>query len=80
LYNVRDIRSFSGTKWKKNLGEGRAEPRTVYPLLYAPSGAYRYESAAWSWRSGEVQEPEPSYFTKSYPTSSTLLKGSPVDL
>jgi len=23
--NVRDIRSFSGTKWKKNLGEGRAE-------------------------------------------------------
>ena len=33
-YNVRDIRSFSGTKWKKNLGEGRAEPRTVYPLLY----------------------------------------------
>jgi len=36
-YNVRDIRSFSGTKWKKNLGEGRAEPRTVYPLLYAPT-------------------------------------------
>jgi len=35
--NVRDIRSFSGTKWKKNLGEGRAEPRTVYPLLYAPT-------------------------------------------
>jgi len=32
-YNVRDIRSFSGTKWKKNLGEERAEPRTVYPLL-----------------------------------------------
>jgi len=24
---------FSGTKWKKNLGKGRAEPRTVYPLL-----------------------------------------------
>ena len=23
--NVRDIRSFSGTKWKKNLGEARAE-------------------------------------------------------
>jgi len=37
LPNVRDIRSFSGTKWKKNLGEGRAEPRTVYPLLYAPT-------------------------------------------
>jgi integrase len=36
-YNVWDIRSFSGTKWKKNLGEGRAEPRTVYPLLYAPT-------------------------------------------
>ena len=36
-YNVRDIRSFSGTKWKKNLGEGRAELRTVYPLLYAPT-------------------------------------------
>jgi len=36
-HNVRDIRSFSGTKWKKNLGEGRAEPRTVYPLLYAPT-------------------------------------------
>jgi len=35
--NVRDIRSFSGTKWKKNLSEGRAEPRTVYPLLYAPT-------------------------------------------
>ena len=32
--NVRDIRSFSVTKRKKNLGEGRAEPRTVYPLLY----------------------------------------------
>ena len=32
--NVRDIRSFSETKWEKNLGEGRAEPRTVYPLLY----------------------------------------------
>ncbi|MFH2032481.1 MAG: hypothetical protein ABIJ40_17935, partial [Bacteroidota bacterium] len=25
LPNVRDIRSFSGTKWKKNLGEARAE-------------------------------------------------------
>jgi len=37
LPNVRDIRSFSETKWKKNLGEGRAEPRTVYPLLYAPT-------------------------------------------
>jgi len=37
LHNVRDIRSFSETKWKKNLGEGRAEPRTVYPLLYAPT-------------------------------------------
>jgi len=24
-YNVWDIRSFSGTKWKKNLGEARAE-------------------------------------------------------
>jgi hypothetical protein len=35
--NVRDIRSFSETKWKKNLGEGRAEPRTVHPLLYAPT-------------------------------------------
>jgi len=23
--NVRDIRSFSGTKWKKNLGKARAE-------------------------------------------------------
>jgi len=23
--NVRDIRSFAGTKWKKNLGEARAE-------------------------------------------------------
>ena len=36
------MRSFSGTKWKKNLGEGRAEPRTVYPLLgegERPSGA-----------------------------------------
>jgi|GEM_PF-4461272 len=37
LLNVRDIRSFSETKWKKNLGDGRAEPRTVYPLLYAPT-------------------------------------------
>ena len=36
-HNVRDIRSFSGTQWKKNLGKGRAEPRTVYPLLYAPT-------------------------------------------
>jgi len=35
--NVRDIRSFSGTKWKKNLGEARAEGWTVYPLLYAPT-------------------------------------------
>ncbi len=25
LHNVRDIRSFSGTKWNKNLGEARAE-------------------------------------------------------
>ena len=24
-YNVWDIRSFSGTKWKENLGEARAE-------------------------------------------------------
>jgi hypothetical protein len=24
-HNVWDIRSFSGTKWKKNLGEARAE-------------------------------------------------------
>ena len=46
LQNVRDIRSFSGTKWKKNLGEGRAEPRTVYPLLYAPSETKCSESAA----------------------------------
>ena len=46
-HNVRDIRSFSGTKWKKNLGEGRAESRTVYPLLNDPSVAKRNESAAW---------------------------------
>jgi len=46
-HNVRDIRSFSKTKWKKNLGEGRAEPRTVYPLLNDPSVAKRNESAAW---------------------------------
>ncbi len=24
-------------KWKKNLGEGQAEPRTIYPLLSAPN-------------------------------------------
>ena len=35
--NVRDIRSFSGTKWEKNLGEGRADPRTVYLLLNVPT-------------------------------------------
>ena len=34
-HNVKDIRSFA-TK-EQNLGEGRAEPRTVYPLLYAPT-------------------------------------------
>jgi hypothetical protein len=45
--NVRDIRSFSGRKWKKNLGEGRAEPRTVYPLLSDPNGTKWSESAAW---------------------------------
>ena len=44
--NVRDIRSFSGTKWKKNLGEGRAEPRIVYPLLSVATEAKRRESAA----------------------------------
>ena len=37
VFNVRDIRSFSEAERKKNLGEGRAEPRTVYPLLYAPT-------------------------------------------
>jgi len=35
--NVRDIRSFSGTKCKKNLEKWRAEPFLVYPLLYDPS-------------------------------------------
>ena len=32
---------------QENLGEGRAEPRTVYPLLSDPSVAKRNESAAW---------------------------------
>jgi len=35
--NIRDIRSFSGTKWKKNLEKRRAEAFLVYPLLYDPS-------------------------------------------
>jgi len=46
--NVGDIRSFSRTKRKKNLGEGRAEPQTVYPLLYAPSEMKCSKSAARS--------------------------------
>jgi len=52
--NVRDIRSFSVAERKKNLGEGRAEPRTVYPLLCVPNETKWSESAAWSERSGEV--------------------------
>ncbi|MEA3421056.1 MAG: hypothetical protein U9Q97_05205, partial [Acidobacteriota bacterium] len=36
--NGWNIRSFSGTKWKKNLGEERAEPQTVYPLVMSPDG------------------------------------------
>ena len=35
-------------KGKKNLGEGRAKPRTVYPLLYASISETKKESAAWS--------------------------------
>ena len=31
---------------EQNLGEGRAEPRTVYPLLSDPSVTQRSESAA----------------------------------
>ena len=54
MHNVRDIRSFSGTKWKKNLGEARAEDWTVYPLLCVPSVTQLCESATWSERSGEV--------------------------
>jgi len=39
---------------EQNLGEGRAEPWTVYPLLCVPSETKCSESAAWSKRSGEV--------------------------
>ena len=35
------MRCFSGTKWKKNLGEARAECRTFYPVLADPNGAER---------------------------------------
>jgi hypothetical protein len=34
LRNIGDKRSFSGTKWKKNLGKLRAEQFSFYPLLY----------------------------------------------
>jgi len=32
-YNIGDKRSFSETKWKKNLGKLRAEQFSFYPLL-----------------------------------------------
>jgi len=38
---------------EQNLGEGRAEPRTVYPLLYAPT-TERRRAQRGTERSGEV--------------------------
>jgi len=49
-------RSFSGIKWKKNLGKLRAEQFFFYPLLCVLSGMKWNSSAAGSERSGEVQK------------------------
>lgn len=36
-HNVPRIPEVLRSETKQNLGEGRAEPRTIYPLLYAPA-------------------------------------------
>ncbi len=43
------------------MGEARAECRTFYPVLCAPSGAQRNESAVWFEPEGEKVEKKPDY-------------------
>ena len=73
-YNVRDIRSFSGKKWKKNLGEWRAEQFSFYPFLYegkeqsdesaAPPLALRYNFADYRKSESGIWMNQLIYFSR----------------